>query len=91
MRLNEKKTKSMIFNFSKKYQFTTKLDVNNVNIEIVKEAKLLGTIITNDLSWNKNTKELIKNAFRRMQLLFKAAKFTNSKKDLKMIYINYIE
>ena len=61
-----------------------------MNIEIVKEAKLLRTIITNDLSWNKNTKELIKKAFRRMQLLFKAAKFTNSKEDLKMIYITYI-
>ena len=90
MRLNEKKTKSMIFNFSKKHQFTTKLEVNKVNIEIVKEAKLLGTKITDDLSWNKNTKELVKKAFRRMQLLFKVAKFTNSKEDLKMIYTTYI-
>ena len=80
----------MIFNFSKKHQFTTKLEVNKVNIEIVKEAKLLGTIITDDLSWNKNTKELVKKAFRRMQLLFKVAKFTNSKEDLKMIYTTYI-
>ena len=56
-----------------------------MNIEIVKEAKLLGTIITDDLSWNKNTKELVQKAFRRMQHLFKAAKFTSSKEDLKMI------
>ena len=49
MQLNEKKTKSMIFNFSKNYQFTTKLAVNDKNIELVKETKLLGTVITDDL------------------------------------------
>ena len=38
MRLNEKKTKNMIFNFSKKYQFTTNLTVNDKPIEIVKAA-----------------------------------------------------
>ena len=56
----------------------------------MKEAKLLGTIITDNLSWNRNTHELVKKAFKRMQLLFKAAKFTNSKEDLKSIYVTYI-
>ena len=39
MRLNEKKTKTMIFNFSKKYQFTTQLHVNNSNLDMVSETK----------------------------------------------------
>ena len=42
MKLNEKKTKSMLFNFSKNHQFTTRLSVNDKDIEIVKETKLLG-------------------------------------------------
>ena len=64
MRLNEKKTKNMIFNFSRKYQFITDFTVNDKSIEIVKETKLLGTFITEDLKWNKNTceKGLQKNA-----------------------------
>ena len=49
MKLNEKKTKSIIFNFSRKHQFITKLSVNNQNIEVVKKAKLLGTILTDHL------------------------------------------
>ena len=57
MKLNENKTKNMIFNFSKEHQFTTKLSVNDVNLEVVNEAKLLGTIVTNNLSWNRNTEE----------------------------------
>ena len=68
MRLYKKNTKNMIFNFSRKNRFTSNLEVNSVNIEIVREAKLLGTFITDDLSWNKNTHELVKKAFKRMKL-----------------------
>ena len=49
MKLNTKKTKIIIFNFTKKYQFSTKLSVDDENLEIVREAKLLGTYITDDL------------------------------------------
>ena len=48
MKLNEKKTKSIIFNFSRKHQFITKLSVKNQNIEVVKETKLFVTILTDD-------------------------------------------
>ena len=90
MKLNIKKTKSIIFNFTKKYQFSTKLSVDDQKLDIVKEAKLLGTHITDDLKWNKNTSEIVKNAYKRMQLLIKAAKFTKSKSDLKSIYLTYV-
>ena len=90
MKLNIKKTKNMIFNFSKKFQFTTKLSVENENIEIVKEVKLLGTYITDDLKWNKNTTELVKKSYKRMQLLNRAARFTKNVRDLRSIYLTYV-
>ena len=43
----------------------------------MKEAKLLGTIITDDLKWNKNTKGIVRKVYQRMQLLNKAANFTS--------------
>ena len=52
--------------------------------------KLLGTIITNDLKWNKNTKFLIKRAYARMELLRKLTSFTKSIKDRKHIYKSFI-
>ena len=64
MKLNIKKTKTMLFNFSKKYQFTTKLNLKNENIEMVRETKLLGTIITDQLSWDRNTEELSKSVIK---------------------------
>ena len=90
MRLNEDKTKNMIFNFSKKNQFTTELSVNGKKIDIVEETKLLGTIITSDLKWNRNTREIVKNAYKRMQLLNTAANFTSNVQDLKSIYLIYV-
>ena len=87
MKLNTKKTKNMIFNFSKNNQFSTEIRIGNEIIETVKETKLLGTTITSDLSWNKNTDKIVKETNKRMQLLHKASKFTNNTKDLKQIYI----
>ena len=78
MKLNVKKTKNMIFNFSKKHQFTTKLNVNDADIEMVRETTLLGTVITDQLTWDKNTEELTKKGYKRMQLLNAAAAFTNN-------------
>ena len=80
----------MIFNFSKKNKFSTQLALKNENIELIKEIKLLGTYITDDLKWNRNTAEIVKKAYRRMQLLHKAAGFTRSISDLRSIYLTYI-
>ena len=71
MKINEKKSKNVIFNFTKKYQFSTGLSIQNEVLEIVPEAKLLGTIISNDLKWSKNTENIVKKANGRMELLQK--------------------
>ena len=84
------RTKNIILNFSKKYQLTTDLSVNEKKIEIVNEKRLLGTILTIDLKWDKNTKEIVKNACKRMQLLNTAAGFTTNVQDLKNIYLRSI-
>ena len=90
MRLNMKKTKNIIFNFTKKHKFTTRLQEEEQNIEVVDKVKLLGTIITSDLTWTQNTSYLVKKAYRRMQLLHNVAKFSRDKNDLKCIYITFI-
>ena len=86
MVLNEKKTKNIVFNFSKSKQFVTDLKLKNENLEVVNETKLLGVFITSDLKWNKNTDYLIKDANRRMKILHKAAKFSSNLQDLVVIY-----
>ena len=90
MVLNQKKTKVMLFNFTDNYKFTTRLELNSENIEVVNQAKLLGVVITDDLKWDKNTEYLVKKTYSRMQLLRKVSEFTTSVEDKKEIFILYI-
>ena len=90
MLLNQKKCKTIIFNFTNKYQFSTRLAIKNEVLETVQETKLLGTVISNDLKWTKNTHNIVKRANARMQLLRKISNFGASYDDLKNIYILYI-
>ena len=64
--------------------------LNNENIEVVNKSKLLGTVITDKLTWDENTNYLVKKAYNRMQLLHKVASFTSSKEEKKIIYNSYI-
>ena len=64
--------------------------VDSENLDVVKETKLLGTIITDDLKWAKNTKEIVKKSYQRMQLLNAAASFTSNIQDLRSIYLTYV-
>ena len=90
MLINEDKSKIMVFFFTNKYQFSTRLSIKDKKLEEVSKNKLLGTILTNDLKWQKNTERIIKKANARMQLLRIATNFTSNWEDLKIIYISYI-
>ena len=59
-------------------------------IETVSETKLLGTIITDDLKWDKNTEYLVKKANKRLRMLHIASKYTSKFSDLKIIYKLFI-
>ena len=59
MLINIQKTKTMIFNFTDKYQFSTRLSINDNPIEVIDSTKLLGTIITNDLKWEQHTAHIV--------------------------------
>ena len=90
MVINQKKTKNLIFNFTKKYQFSTEFEIEGQKLETVQEAKLLGTIVTNNLKWDRNTEFIVKKANKRMELLRKISSFGANWDDLKNIYILYI-
>ena len=79
MILSENKTKSMILNFTKNFQFTTRLQLKQKNVEIVDKIKILGTLVNNQLSWNENCSNLIKKANARMQLLRKVWSFGSTR------------
>ena len=90
MKINSEKTKTMLFNYTNNYQFTTRLKLNDQVLETVNETKLLGTIITSDLKWDKNTNNIIKKSYAKMELIRKLSGFGAPISDLKTIYLTYI-
>ena len=59
-------------------------------LEVIDSTKLLGTIISNTLSWDQNTAFIVKKANARMQLLRKVASFGASQAELKDVYVLFI-
>ena len=90
MRLNEKKTKVIIFNYSKNYQLSTKLYLQNELLERVQSTKLLGTVVTQDLTWWESTNYLTRKGYQRLQLLKKLYEFNVPITDLVIIYTLYV-
>ena len=80
----------MIFNFTQKYQFTTRLEINGDTLEVVPKTKLLGVLIQDDLKWDANISSLVKRANARMVILRKLSEFGAPREDMKTIYISYI-
>ena len=53
MKLNVKRTKVMVRNFTKIHQFLTKIFMEGQLLEIIEDSKLLGCIISLDLKFKK--------------------------------------
>ena len=68
LRIKEKKSNILKFNFSRNFDFPPELVISGFNdqLEVISETKLLGVMITSDLKWAANTEYICKKAFKKM-------------------------
>ena len=90
MKLNLSKTKFMLFNPTKNYDFIPDLTVDNINLESLDEMKLLGLKIRNDLSWKANTKHMVSRAYRKLWIIKRLKSQGANISDLVDIYIKQV-
>ena len=90
MELNKKKSHAMIFNFTKEFQFNSWPVMEDEVLEVIKETKLLGVMVSDNLTWDSNTSCLVKRVNARMRLLHKLVDFGVPHADLVCIYILYV-
>ena len=90
MALNSSKTKYMVVNFTKKFQFSTRIMLDDRLLEEVQECRLLGLTITNQLSWQKNTDNIVKKANTRMIILHRLYGFNLPVEEMVNIYTLFI-
>ena len=90
MCLNREKSKYMIFNFTKNFQFSTRVKLDNSLLEEVSDCRLLGVILENDLSFEKNTQSIVKRGYTRMIILEKLYAFNLPVEEMVNMYILFI-
>ena len=90
MKLNAEKSKFMVVNFTENYQFNTRLLLNNNLLSQVRETRLLGVVLRDDLTWKSNTDFIVKQAYKRMILLHRLFAFNMPTEDMIEIYTLYI-
>ena len=69
-------SKVMVLNFTKNYKFTTRLTAYDIKLEIIRLVKLLGVLITDNLTWDLNTESLVQRANGRLRILHRLVEFS---------------
>ena len=80
----------MQFNCSTQNDFQPEMSISDEKLECVKQMKLLGVIITDDLRWHKNTEFITKKAATRLWVLRRLKKLGASKNTLVDIFYKQI-
>ena len=90
MKINQNKSKVMLFNTSYKNDFTPEIEINGVVLEVVEQMKLLGVMITSDLKWRANTEFITKKAYKRLWLIKRLKQMGASLASLLDIYVKHV-
>ena len=90
MQLNIPKTKLMLFNPCKSKDFVPEFEISKKTIEHVEKTKLLGVIISSDLSWTANTDYIINRCCKKTWILRRLKKLGASQNDLLDVYMKQI-
>ena len=69
MKINDSKTKAILFNNAVKSDFFPNLTLNDTPLEVVEEIRLLGVMVSSDLPWRSNTTTMCKKAYSRLWML----------------------
>ena len=90
MKLNGEKINYMLFNFSKEYQFNTRLYMEHNLLNQVRETHLLGVIVSDNLKWHSNIASLVTRCYQRMTILRNLNTFHVPVGEMVNIYCLYI-
>ena len=87
MIINGEKTKVMLFNTGRNYDFMPKLNLDgHNNLEVVDKFKLLGVHIRSDMKWFDNTDYITKKGYERLWIIRRLKKLGASESDLLDVY-----
>ena len=86
MKINSSKSKFMVFNPTLSFDFVPEMELDSNTLETVESMKLLGLVVSNNLSWKLNTENLTKKAYGRLWSISRLANHGATLDDLIDIY-----
>ena len=89
MKLNEAKCNYLVFTRTKD-KFITRSSMNDIVMDRTPFIKILGVWISEDLTWDKNCKEICKKAYARIGMITKLKYVGVNREDLLDIYKLFI-
>jgi hypothetical protein len=90
MRLNYKKIKFILFNPCTSRDFLPEFVLDNHEIELVDETKLLGLVLRSDLSWCSNTNSMVERCNKKLWFLRRLKGLGASINDLIDLYHKHV-
>ena len=89
MKFNLEKSKLMVFNPTKTI-FEPNIEIEGRKLEPVKEMKILGFTLTENLSWKRNTKLMVSRAYRKLWIVKRLLNLGASLDDLTDIFVKHV-
>ena len=86
LQLNPEKCKELRIDFKRDKQDLDAINIDNVSLEVVDHAKILGLIISDSLQWNHHVNHIIKRANKRLYCLIQLKRAKISEKDIVNFY-----
>lgn len=86
--INEDKTKIMVYNTRRAVDIMPQLTIGQQQspLEVVEKFKLLGVIITSDLSWHENMAYMVGRAFKKLWIITRLKQLNVGQDTLKLVY-----
>ena len=77
----------MVFNFSKEKRNFPLLQIDNIEVERVNSAEILGVTIQNNMNWWEHVTKIVKKAGKRLYMLRLLKRANADTKALSTVYI----
>lgn len=90
MSLNPRKCKELFICFWKNKQNLPPLTVNEQSVDLVKSAKILGVILSDDLKWNEHVSYIVKKSSKRLYMLRLLRRARADPKTLLAVYLSCV-